>query len=309
MKFLASTVGFLLASLTLAAETATTTPAAGFSSSTTVELKDGSFKSMEDLQVGDLVLVLHEKHQPVVAFGRKDASHKTSFVRIAMQELDQPLEMSADHLVYLHGEKVPVPASSVKVGDLVQGVSSPATVTKVDTVTREGYFAPITASGSIVVNGVVGSTYDSLQKDESFVSLGGVSSGLSYHFVSHVLHKPLVMYCKKIASERCTDQKLEGGTSVWSNMVNSMATWMVQSEEEVGAGGFYFRAVAFYALIPVVLAVFTLCTVMEFLHWMLWVPTFFFLLDLRNINGKVKAVRDEERAMAAVMKDMKEKTA
>merc|ERR1712076_216758 len=89
---------------------------------------------------------------------------ETNFVQIySTGNDDSPLEITKSHMMFIHGKKNPMPASSVKVGDLMQMANgSSSTVTKISSVTREGIWNPITTDGTIVVDGIVTSTYNSV---------------------------------------------------------------------------------------------------------------------------------------------------
>jgi len=55
----------------------------------------------------------------------------------------------------------PVPAHYIKVGDLIQSITGPRLVTNITTVQRHGLYNPITTDGTIVVDGIIASTYSS----------------------------------------------------------------------------------------------------------------------------------------------------
>merc|ERR1711915_312241 len=88
------------------------------------------------------------------------------------------------------GEKHVLPASYVKVGDwLHTDTTEPAQVENVMTVSREGAYAPFTMSGTIVVNGVVSSSYVSLQGTDTLM-IGRMKTHLSMHSVAHLSTSP-----------------------------------------------------------------------------------------------------------------------
>jgi hypothetical protein len=55
----------------------------------------------------------------------------------------------------------PVPAHYIKVGDIIQSITGPRLVTNIATVQRHGLYNPITTDGTIVVDGIIASTYSS----------------------------------------------------------------------------------------------------------------------------------------------------
>jgi hypothetical protein len=134
--------------------------------------KDGTImsKSMEDLQVGDYVLTHgSETYEPVYARAHFHPTKITPFLQIHTTEGTSPLEVSPGHLIYVFGKNHPVPASMVKIGDmLVNGTSNGSMiVTKIETVHKNGFLAPLTPGGTIVVNGVLASTHHAVLKEET----------------------------------------------------------------------------------------------------------------------------------------------
>lgn len=87
-----------------------------------------------------------------------------SFVQIyTSANKKNPLEMSPDHVIVVDSKSDhPIRAATVQVGDVLNGETK-MEVTKIGTVPRKGVYAPPTPSGTIVVNGVVSSSYISLQ--------------------------------------------------------------------------------------------------------------------------------------------------
>jgi hypothetical protein len=82
-----------------------------------------------------------------------DRNVLTSYLQIYSEGLATPLEITPDHMVFVNG--TPIPASQVKVGDMLGGLE----VNKVESVKRNGVFAPVTESGDIVVSGILASSY------------------------------------------------------------------------------------------------------------------------------------------------------
>merc|ERR1711862_90007 len=86
-----------------------------------------------------------------------------------------PITLSGPHMLFLDNPRKAVPASSIKVGDVLLGGN---TVTKIDTVSLKGAYAPFTYPGSIVVNDVVASNYVSLTGTSTFL-------GIDMQFIAH----------------------------------------------------------------------------------------------------------------------------
>lgn len=147
-----------------------------FSGETMVHVMDGGTIPMKELQVGDPVLTRTGTYQPVYAFAHWDPTRSAQFLQIYTRTLNgddkhnnlensratSPLEVTKDHLVYIHGMAKPIPAAAVQVGDVLQGVSTATVsnqsavskhqpelvVTKIQSVTRKGLYNPLTQASA-----------------------------------------------------------------------------------------------------------------------------------------------------------------
>lgn len=142
---------------------------------------------MRELKLGDKVLVGESRFERVYSFGHKDEHQKTSF----LQFLPSKLELSKDHMVMVSG-KGPIPASMVEVGDRFVGGER---VQAVRTVPRTGVYAPFTASGTIVVNGVLASTYVAFQGSNKLI-LGSFKVPITYQWIAHAFLAPYRIWCE-----------------------------------------------------------------------------------------------------------------
>ena len=128
-----------------------------FPASATVELEDGSHKTMAAVQIGDRVLATTGEYSPVYMFSHRLDAAKAAFVTLEAGS-GVNLQLTPDHYVYVNGALAA--ASTVAVGDaLTLRDGSAATVTKVHTTWAQGLYNPHTMHGDIVVNGVQTSTY------------------------------------------------------------------------------------------------------------------------------------------------------
>lgn len=159
-----------------------------FSSVSTVQEKYKGTIAMKDLAVGDIVEVAGGKFSQVYSFGHYDDHAQTKFLSIE-SELDRPLIITANHLVFVAGSAIP--ASMVVVGDkldVANGIST--TVKKISTIRANGAYAPFTMDGTIVVDSVIASSYISLQPDSVDLILGGLKTILNWHNVAHFSLSP-----------------------------------------------------------------------------------------------------------------------
>lgn len=164
------------------------------SESATVEVFQGGLVALKDLQLGDRVKT-STGYEPVYSFGHHDLESSADFLAIHTSNNKRPLEITKDHLLFLRGQVTPVPAGSVRVGDRLQTQDKEgAIVTKIGAIHKQGLYAPLTASGTVVVDGVLASSYVTLQ-GSAFVHFQGIKTWLSQERFVHVLLSPHRLLC------------------------------------------------------------------------------------------------------------------
>lgn len=150
---------------------------------------------MKELRVGDQILTGMNQYETVYAFGHHNPNRFAKFYQIYNGNNSQrPLEMTADHMVFLEGQETPVSASSVKVGDILHTAMGASKVNKISSVERKGIYAPLTTGGKLVVDGVLASSYISFGSDDSVVS---------DHALVHMALSPYRMVCSGISASFC----------------------------------------------------------------------------------------------------------
>jgi hypothetical protein len=153
-----------------------------------------------------------------------------------------PLEISGDHFLYLHNDKV-VRARAIQVGDILKGDEAVnMTVTHIKSIHRQGLYAPATENGKIWVSGVTASSYISLI-DEDIVSTNMQAR------LSHMALSPLRILCTIGSFSICQNE-------TYSDDGYSMNLWnSVQF-------GHHFKALAIHMkLMMLIVVVPLLCTV------------------------------------------------
>lgn len=127
-----------------------------FPADATVELGDGSSKTMEDLSLKDTVRVAGDAHSEVFMFTHRMKEAMYKFVKISTDA--GSLTATAGHYIYVNDKLTAMRA--VNIGDsLTRRDGSAAAVTKVESVMARGLFNPQTLHGDIYVNGFKASTY------------------------------------------------------------------------------------------------------------------------------------------------------
>jgi Hint module len=96
------------------------------------------------------------------------------------------LEISVKHLILVErkDQKYHIPASDVRVGDILSGQQ----VESIQLVTRRGVYAPLTQSGEILVNGFVASNYVKQLDLPTLLSF-------DQHVFVHMLFHPQRLFC------------------------------------------------------------------------------------------------------------------
>jgi Hint module len=179
---------------------------------------------MDHLEVGDKILTEDGVFQSVYSFAHRDPNEKATFLKIHSDN-GQPLELTHEHLVFLADKKNPVRAKSVKVGDVLKsatGNGKTATIKKIETVEKEGIYAPLTMGGSLVVNGVLASSYIAVQdtskientsqstlSDEYMILQGSKVQIplISHHQFVDMAISPYRLVCRTVGSKFCDATK------------------------------------------------------------------------------------------------------
>ena len=215
--------------------------------------------AMKDLKLGDVVNVGGNDYAKVYSFGHHDRAVKAEYLQIHTQDLKQPLEISKNHMLFVqHGStQNVVPASVVTVGDLlVLGSGGFAVVTKISTVERTGAFAPFTTTGTIAVNGVVASSYVSLQEDSGVFKIGEIETAVSMQWLAHAFQAHHRIVCE-LSWSYCEKETYDSqGVSHWVTKPLSISQWILSQNVWVMAVVSVFVLVAALTVVSMELIIF-----------------------------------------------------
>lgn len=170
-------------------------------------VKDKGLVSIKDLVVGDSVLSDDkDTYTKYYSIGHYNENVPTKFLRIFTESSAKPLEVTPGHMVLTASDELPVPAYSVKVGDVLRVSKGTSKVTFVREISRKGLFNPLTLSGTIVVDGIVSSIHSEESgfsgPDAGWIYLGGCKL-VHWHTLMHFIHAPHRMICGKFI--RCNE--------------------------------------------------------------------------------------------------------
>ena len=147
-------------------------------------------RRIESLQVGDEVLVITKngiQSDPVITFIHRQPEIVERFLKIVTKK-EKILLITADHLLFVEvtGQATAIPARDVKIGDTVYVRGSHGSekdlVQSISTVYEKGAYAPVTLSGTILVNDVHTSCYFDVLSHEW--SHRAMSIARALHYVS-----------------------------------------------------------------------------------------------------------------------------
>ena len=160
---------------------------------------------MKDLTVGDFVLSGNAGQvSRVYAFGHRNPRRNTEFLQIwTKSDLFgndlRPLEITKDHLLFAwqkentSGAPKAIRADNLRVGELIQTLTGSANVTHITQVNKTGIYAPLTLKGTLVVNGLVTSSYVSLSPTSTEVY--SRNGNLDPHSLLHMVVSPFRLVC------------------------------------------------------------------------------------------------------------------
>ena len=133
-----------------------------------VTLSDGTFKSIANIQIGDKVLVNQNNvYEPVSSFIHAKREGLFSFLAINVQSLvsnsSSTLFVSDNHLIFDFDSGEARFAGKFHIGDRLQLIENnqivAGEIVSIQSTRQQGYYAPLTPSGTIVIDGIVASNY------------------------------------------------------------------------------------------------------------------------------------------------------
>ncbi|CAB9511870.1 Desert hedgehog protein [Seminavis robusta] len=184
-----------------------------FSASMTTMTPEGP-KRMDELRINDLVLTSSGQFQKVYAWLHRtpeklaaSQARESEYLQI-VTDSGNKIEMTPKHMIYINDQQYPVEAGHVKVGDnlslMEHGHSTKtAKVTAITTVKLMGGFSPATEDGTIVVNGLLASSYNNPRyTDNEYVVVAGKPLMHRQAF-THLITSPLRLLCIHVNSAFC----------------------------------------------------------------------------------------------------------
>ncbi len=134
-----------------------------------------------------------------------------------------PLEVTPNHLVFLFNRDKPIQAGHVKVGDVMIGVDGPKTVSEVKTITRDGFYSPLTGDATLFVNGILASSGSAESgTEDGFENVNFGPFKINLHSLSSWIAAPLMnIGCNLVNSFFCETQVEDGEGGSYNLMISS----------------------------------------------------------------------------------------
>lgn len=146
-----------------------------FAGMSVVKLLNGETKELSELKINDYVLVDESGvYEPVTSFIHAQHEGIYNFLEMKIQStvsnLSSSLYVSSNHLIFDYDTNTAIHASDFRVGQRVAFIDQdhmvPGEILDIQTTHRKGFFAPLTPSGKMVINGVLASNYASVRNHD-----------------------------------------------------------------------------------------------------------------------------------------------
>lgn len=211
-------------------------PGPCMSGHSTLQVKRKGIVRMDALEVGDEVLSAGGTFSKVYTFSHKDESKEVTYLQILTESMAEkhPLEITEKHMLFVNdrnGSKTRLAfAQDVKVGDLLASTSNAdrpfSRVVSIQAIQRQGLYTPMTASGTIVVNGVLVSCY---------TALGFLDAVLSKPMIERLSHGAMVPYRLFCSLVGCYDESYdtEHGYNPWVGFLYDIKVVLTSSSHSI----------------------------------------------------------------------------
>mmetsp|Transcript_27104 Transcript_27104/g.45180 ORF Transcript_27104/g.45180 Transcript_27104/m.45180 type:complete len:551 (+) Transcript_27104:90-1742(+) len=202
-----------------------------FPGNAVVHVQDKGLVRIDTLVIGDLVQVANDRFEPVYSFGHKNPSYKYNFLEIATSDSNStPLVISPDHMIATPNDGF-VPAVHLEVGEFVLGGAdgSKVQILAIKDVKAQGAFAPFTPSGTLIVNGILASSFIAVE----YTSLNLVGVEFSWQWMAHTFEFPHRVACHYLG-RRCPDETYDdAGMSSWVSAPLEAGHWVLKQKGAV----------------------------------------------------------------------------
>jgi len=226
---------------------------------------------MKELTLGQHVYVGNGKYEKIYSFGHykittevgttNDNNNNSGFLRISTTSSEHFMDLTRNHMVWRNNNKSSsfVAASELKIGDRLlfddENNDERSTITSIKSIPipKDGYMAPFTPSGKIVVNGIMASTFvDLFSSDNKKLLL--LPKLLSSQWIAHAFEFPhrtmaLLFGCSNETYD-------EDGISNWVSVPLQFSQYWITSLSS--SSSMLLFHVPFFAIFVILLSIFTI---------------------------------------------------
>jgi hypothetical protein len=193
-----------------------------FSGSSTIDVLDQGNVPLTDAKLGDKVHVGNGIYEPIYSFGHFAPQEVGEFLEIRTDK--NILQVTNDHMVF-HADSGPLAAKHLQAGDeLLDGQGDKLIIRSIKSMSATGAFAPFTASGKVVVDGILASSFIAFDNG-AYLSAAGME--FSYQWIAHSFEFPHRFICTYVS--RCdTETYTAEGVSTWVDAPHQLTLWMFE---------------------------------------------------------------------------------
>lgn len=193
-----------------------------FSGQSTVRTRHRGERPLASVNVGEEVLVSDGNKlifESIYDFIHAEKTQLYNFLRLFVvnphRNSSSQIEISSGHLIFIYGKDKAIHASEVKVGQWLQFVDGdqivPGEVINVERIVSQGFFAPLTRSGTIVISGLVASNYAEIHD----------------HHLAHMAMQPYRLWRRIVGSKQTTDTEMNWYTETLFSIANQIGVLSV----------------------------------------------------------------------------------
>lgn len=186
-----------------------------FSGRSLVQKRDGTLISLAEINIGDKVLVFNGKnlvYEPIYDIIHMEKNNFYRFLQLTVlndrQNSTHSIEITHEHLIFKYGTLEPIFAREIQIGDFLQLADRyeliPGKVIAIDEITSQGYSAPLTPSGTIVVNQLLSSNYAHVKS----------------HYLAHLAMQPYRLWRWTFGPKQIIESDLHGFISILFNFAD-----------------------------------------------------------------------------------------
>lgn len=214
-----------------------------FSGDSKVEVKGRGVVPMRDLQIGDMIRTGTKQNkgfEHVYGFGHYAPHTVGNFLEVHASSFDSAtsLKISSTHMLHVISRGF-IPAEALAPGDQLFGNHTNWTVLSIQKSGKAstGLYAPFTPSGTLMVDGIVASSFVAMAMrstaDKENASILVLSCSrmvqLSHQWIAHSFEFPHRVVCHYLG--QCPNEAYdEHGISTWVSVPHQAAQWLLSDE-------------------------------------------------------------------------------